>query len=80
MDAWIKSLQQLFSQPSFIAGVNLGQMIALILGVIVVSGAIMTIRMIGQITGCVLRVGCLLVGLFLFSAIVSVLMLSGVPK
>ena len=80
MDALVKSLQQLFSQPSFIAGVNTGQMTAIILGIIVVLGAIMTIRMIGQITGCFLRIGCLLVAVFLFSAIVSVLFLSGAPK
>ncbi|MBX3082904.1 MAG: hypothetical protein KF716_14820 [Anaerolineae bacterium] len=80
MEELIKSFQQLFSQPTFIEGISLGHLTALILGILVVIGAIVTVRTLGQLGGCVLRFGCLIVMLFMFAAIVSILILSGLPK
>ena len=80
MQDLITSFQQLFSQPTFIAGISLGHLVALILGILVVIGAIVAVRVLGHLSGCVLRFGCLLVGLFMFSAITVVLLLTNLPR
>ena len=61
-------------------GISLAHVIILMIGVFLLIGAVATMRIFAQITGCVLRAGCAVIGLIMILAVVSNLIWGWFPN
>lgn len=68
MNDFLQSLQQLFVTPSPIAGVSVGVLVFGIVGILATIGAVVVLRVFGEIGGFMLRIGCFLIFLFACAA------------